>query len=62
MLVTLQEILEIAEKGSFAIPAFNVYNVETAMGVTHSLEYIFGALPPNSCILVERSVLPRLRC
>lgn len=38
MLVTLQQILEIAEKGSFAIPAFNVYNVETAMGVIKAAE------------------------
>ena len=38
MLVTLQEILTIAEKGGFAVPAFNVYNMETVMGVIRAAE------------------------
>ncbi|MBE7053142.1 MAG: class II fructose-bisphosphate aldolase [Ruminococcaceae bacterium] len=38
MLVSLGEILNIAEKGSFAIPAFNVYNMETVMGVLKAAE------------------------
>lgn len=38
MLVNLKEILEIAEKGNFAIPAFNVYNMETVMGVLKAAE------------------------
>ena len=38
MLVGLDEILEIAEKNSFAIPAFNVYNMETVMGVIQAAE------------------------
>jgi ketose-bisphosphate aldolase len=33
MLVDLKEILYIAEKGNFAVPAFNTYNLETVMGV-----------------------------
>ena len=33
MLVNLKEILNIAEKGNFAIPAFNVYNMETVIGI-----------------------------
>lgn len=33
MLVTLQEIIGMAEAGNYCIPAFNVYNIETAMGV-----------------------------
>lgn len=38
MLVTLKEILDIAEKGNFAIPAMNVYNMETVMGVIAAAE------------------------
>lgn len=38
MLTTLKEILEIAEKGNFAIPAFNVYNMETVMGCIQAAE------------------------
>ena len=38
MLVNLSEILEIAEKGSFAVPAFNVYNMETVIGVIEAAE------------------------
>ena len=33
MLTGLKEILDMAEKGEFAVPAFNVYNMETVMGV-----------------------------
>lgn len=38
MLVNLTEILGIAERGGFAVPAFNVYNMETVMGVTQAAE------------------------
>lgn len=38
MLTTLKEILELAEKGNFAIPAFNVYNMETVMGCIQAAE------------------------
>lgn len=38
MLVSFKEILEIAEKGNFAIPAINVYNMETVMGVVAAAE------------------------
>lgn len=38
MLVNLKEIIEIAEKGEFAVPAFNVYNTETIMGVIKAAE------------------------
>ncbi len=38
MLVTFQEVLKLAEDGGFAIPAFNVYNIETAMGVIKAAE------------------------
>ena len=38
MLVNLKEILDIAEKGKFAVPAFNVYNMETVMGVFEAAE------------------------
>lgn len=38
MLVSLQEIIGLAEKGNFCIPAFNVYNIETVMGVIDAAE------------------------
>lgn len=38
MLVNLSEILAIAEDGGFAVPAFNVYNMETVMGVIEAAE------------------------
>ena len=38
MLVSLREILCEAEKGGYAVPAFNVYNMETVMGVLHAAE------------------------
>ena len=38
MLVSFKEILEMAEKGGFAIPAMNVYNMETVMGVIAAAE------------------------
>ena len=38
MLVTLQEIIGMAERGNYCIPAFNVYNIETVMGVIKAAE------------------------
>ena len=38
MLVTLQEMIAMAEKGHYAVPAFNVYNIETVMGVVKAAE------------------------
>ena len=38
MLVTLQEIIDMAEQGNYCIPAFNVYNIETVMGVMDAAE------------------------
>jgi len=38
MLVTLQEIIQVAEKESYCIPAFNVYNAETVMGILEAAE------------------------
>lgn len=38
MLVDLIEILSLAEGGKFAVPAFNVYNMETVMGVVEAAE------------------------
>ena len=38
MLVTLQEIIGSAKSGGFCIPAFNVYNVETIIGVINAAE------------------------
>ena len=38
MLVNLQTVIGMAEKGNYCIPAFNVYNVETLMGVIDAAE------------------------
>ncbi len=38
MLVELKKILRMAEEGDFAIPAFNVYNMETVMAVFNAAE------------------------
>ena len=38
MLVNLRQILEMAEKGEYCIPAFNVYNMESVIGVLHAAE------------------------
>lgn len=38
MLVNLKYVLQLAEKGGFCIPAFNVYNMETVMGVLKAAE------------------------
>ena len=38
MLVTLDKIIAMAEEGNFCIPAFNVYNTETIMGVIDAAE------------------------
>ena len=38
MLVTLQEIVGMAEKGNYCVPAFNFYNAETMMGIIEAAE------------------------
>lgn len=38
MLVSLQKIIGMAEQGGYCIPAFNVYNTETVMGVVEAAE------------------------
>ncbi len=38
MLVNLKYVLNLAEEGNFCIPAFNVYNMETVMGVIAAAE------------------------
>ena len=38
MLVNLKTVLALAEAGGFAIPAFNVYNMETVMGAVSAAE------------------------
>ena len=38
MLVNLKTILDIAERKGFCVPAFNVYNMESVMGVLHAAE------------------------
>jgi len=37
-LVSLKTVLDLAQEGEFAIPAFNVYNMETVMGVAQAAE------------------------
>ena len=38
MLVNLQTIIDMAEAGGYCVPAFNVYNTETVMGVIEAAE------------------------
>lgn len=38
MLVNLKQIIGMAEEGGYCIPAFNVYNVETVMGIIKAAE------------------------
>lgn len=38
MLVDLQTVINMAEQGNYCIPAFNVYNTETVMGVVKAAE------------------------
>lgn len=38
MRYNLNEILELGEKGGFAVPAFNMYNFESVLGVMHAAE------------------------
>ncbi len=38
MLVSLKKIIAMAEEGGYCIPAFNVYNIETVMGVIEAAE------------------------
>ena len=52
MLTNMKTLLEIAEKKNIAIPAFNAYNGETAMGIIKAAE------EANACIIIpERSSL-----
>ena len=51
MLVNLKTVLSLAEAGGYAIPAFNVYNMETAMGAVKAAEAeCHLALPRNASI------------
>ena len=52
MLVSLKEVLDMAGKGGFAIPAFNVYNMETVVGVIEAAE------EANAPVILQ--VYPRL--
>ncbi len=52
MLVDLKYVLDLAEKGNFAIPSFNVYNTETIMGVAKAAE------KANAPVIIQ--VYPRL--
>lgn len=47
MLTNLNAVLQIAEEKQCAIPAFNVYNAETAMGV------LYAAEEANACIIMQ---------
>ncbi len=38
MLVSLKKIIQMAEDGGYCVPAFNVYNIETVMGVIEAAE------------------------
>jgi ketose-bisphosphate aldolase, class II len=52
MLVNLKKIIAMAEEGGYCIPAFNVYNTETIMGVVAAAE------EANAPVIIQ--VYPRL--
>lgn len=52
MLVSLQTIIGMAEEGNYCVPAFNVYNTETTMGI------IFAAEEKKAPVIIQ--VYPRL--
>ena len=47
MLVSLKTVLDIAETKQCAIPAFNVYNAETALGIIKAAE------EANACVILQ---------
>ena len=47
MLVSMKTVLDIAERKGCAIPAFNVYNSETALGAIRAAEEV------NSCVILQ---------
>ncbi|MBQ7183580.1 MAG: class II fructose-bisphosphate aldolase [Clostridia bacterium] len=47
MLVNMKTVLDIAEKKNCAIPAFNVYNTETALGAIQAAE------EAGSCVILQ---------
>lgn len=47
MLTDMRTLMEIAEKKGCAIPAFNVYNQETALGV------LFAAQESDACVILQ---------
>ena len=47
MLTGMKELLNIAQARGCAIPAFNVYNAETALGV------IFAAEEAKACVILQ---------
>ena len=47
MLVDMRTVLDIAEEKNCAIPAFNVYNTETALGAIHAAE------AAHSCVILQ---------
>ena len=55
MLADLKEILSIAEKGGFAVPAFNTYNMETVMGVISAAEELHAPVILQSYSRLFRS-------
>ena len=44
MLVNLKQIISMAEDGGYCIPAFNVYNMETVMGVLKDVEEVINKI------------------
>lgn len=47
MLTNMKTLLEIAEKNNCAIPAFNAYNGETALGIIKAAE------EANACVIIQ---------
>ena len=55
MLVSFKTVLDMAEKGNFAIPAFNVYNMETVMGCIEAV--VNAAIVPSVYLMTKKYAL-----
>ena len=64
MLVTLQEIVAMAEQGNYCVPAFNFYNTETVMGIIEAAEELkakgYGIYLLSNASLRQHEYWPRI--
>ena len=63
MIYDLKKILDIGEENGFAVPAFNVYNLETVMGVIDAAKKAKAPVrrpaPPSFSRCTAACLIPR---